>query len=232
MRIEKNKKKGTHVGVIISFILFITILVFLYSMIEPTIKSQRNKQYFLDYIEGELMKKVSGNLTSWTINNKTVGIMCLAVNNTELGTLGLNSIVKDKDNIIMLSNNTGAILFIKWDSDTSFSKIYYSNESFKQVSFAPSGCDTSATITGSGRIVKYVSRTKIADVINNYQDFQNELNIPPGHYFSLSFTYSNGTIIRTGEKNVSTSVYAKEKIVQYLDDEANIKKGVINIRVW
>lgn len=234
MRIEKNKK-GTHVGVIISFVLFITILVFLYSMIEPTIKSQKNKQYFLDYVEGELIKNVSGVLTSWTMANKTIGITCLRVNNSELGTVGLNSIVKDKDNTIMDSNTSldGIYLFIKWTPGVTFSKIYYSDELFKQaVSFSPTGCDSTGTITSSGRTVKYISRTKIANVINNFQDFQDGLNIPPGYYFSLSFTYSNGTIISAGEKNVSTSVYAKEKIVQYLDDEANINKGVINIRVW
>ncbi len=235
MRIEKNKK-GTHVGVIISFVLFITILVFLYSMIEPTIKSQKNKQYFLDYVEGELIKNVSGVLTSWTVKNTTSIIYpgCLRVNNTELGTVGLNSIVKDRNNQQVNSKISGEFLEIEWTSfGGSFYKIYYSNETFKSTtSFPCTGGYEPAIITSSGRTVKYVSRTKIANVINNFQDFQNGLNIPPGYYFSLSFTYSNGTKISAGETNVSTSVYAKEKIVQYLDDEANINKGIINIRVW
>jgi len=66
----------------------------------------------------------------------------------------------------------------------------------------------------------------------DYENLKNELNIPEGSEFGFMFTDREEIIIETEEKNVSTSVYAEEISVLYVDREANIKSGFINIRVW
>ncbi|GBE20178.1 MAG TPA: hypothetical protein ENG87_04395 [Candidatus Pacearchaeota archaeon] len=228
-----NNKKGSHVGVILSFVLFITFLIFIYTLIEPTIVVQKDKQYLLNYIEGEILKRVSENLTSVIVsaNSSHVGFNCLEINKTRLGLDGLDYIVKDENNIIVNSSSAGEFTRIYWPVRSKvFFKIYYSNETFSDSIMENTLCDN-ATIR-SVRTDKYVSRSKMVNLIDNYADFESSLNLPSGNYFSYSFEYTNGTKIETGEKNVSTSVYAKEKPVQYLDSEANLNKGIINIRVW
>ena len=59
-------KRGSHVGVILSFAIFITFMVFLYFIIEPAIRIQGDKQNILDNLERELLEKFSANLTTYT----------------------------------------------------------------------------------------------------------------------------------------------------------------------
>ncbi|MBA7696918.1 hypothetical protein ES703_105572 [subsurface metagenome] len=91
-------------------------------------------------------------------------------------------------------------------------------------------------IVGLIRTDEYIFETKIIDLRDeyetSYENLKNELNIPIGSEFGFSFTYSNKTIIGTSEKNVSTSVYAEEIPIQYIDREASTSSGFINIRVW
>ena len=66
----------------------------------------------------------------------------------------------------------------------------------------------------------------------NYSELKSELKIPLGSEFGFSLIYNNGTRIGTEEKELSISIYAREIPVQYVDREANINSGFLNIQVW
>lgn len=235
MKKRGKTKRGSHVGTVLSFVIFVTFLVFLYSVIEPAIKTQGDKQFLLDYLETKLTEKCSANLIRVTITNSSnpTGYDCLKVDNTELEVLGLDSIVKDENNNFINSNSLNGFLKIAWTGETFF-KVYYSEESFKDFPTSNNNCADS--IIESVRTKEYIFETKVIKLKEEYEsDYENlkdELKIPDGSEFSFSFTYSNGTIIGIGEKEVSTSVYAKKIPIQYIDEEANVLLGFITIKVW
>ena len=58
----QKKKGGTHVGFILSFVIFVTFLIFLYSMlIEPT-KTNQDKQYLLENLRINLIENILNDL--------------------------------------------------------------------------------------------------------------------------------------------------------------------------
>ena len=50
------KKGGSHIGVVISFVLFVTFVVFTIIIIQPSFKSQESKAYLLEQIRTNLFE--------------------------------------------------------------------------------------------------------------------------------------------------------------------------------
>ena len=61
-------KRGSHVGVVISFVIFVTFLAFLYSILQPTTIRERDRQYVLDYLSLNLIGNATGNMTTMLVN--------------------------------------------------------------------------------------------------------------------------------------------------------------------
>ena len=61
-----EEKLGSHVGMILSFVIFITFIVFLYSVIRPTIQTGEDKKTMVGDIENAIMENLSANLTTAT----------------------------------------------------------------------------------------------------------------------------------------------------------------------
>ena len=240
-------KRGSHVGVVLSFVIFVTFIIFLYSITEPAMRMQRDKESLLDYLKIELIKRFSANLTSVAVmTNKTVKESCVElVNLTEEVEVDSHLIIKDEKGDISLAKISGNDLFIDrviYESELVFFKIYNSEEFEALDEGAMEGCkelkrDEKGYIIGLVRTDEYIFEKKIIDLINeyetNYDNLKtNELKIPSGSEFGFSLIYSNETRIGTEEKNISTNIYAREIPIQYVDEEANINSGFINIKVW
>jgi len=86
------------------------------------------------------------------------------------------------------------------------------------------------------RTNEYIFESRIIELINDcesdYESLKSELKVPVGSEFDFSFRYGNGTTIGTGEKTITTSIYAEDTPIQYIDKQANINPGFINIRIW
>lgn len=238
----KMNKRGSHVGVILSFMIFVTFLVFLYLIIEPTIKIQGSKQDLLDNLERELIEKFSANLTTFTLINKTdITEDCVQLQN----------LMKEEEitSYIIVKNETGDTLNVKRSNkdlfvDTNnkksfFLKIYRSEEFDEIDNGTMNDCEKLNQNKYSIESVKEreeIFQTKInktkEEYEDNYENLKNELNIPSGSEFGFIFTDKDKIIIETEEKNVSISVYAEEIPLLYVDREVNIKPGFINIKVW
>jgi len=243
-KIKKINKKGSHVGVVLSFVIFVTFLAFFYSIIEPTIKIDQTKQIILDYLEGEFINNLSEELatSTITINKSLVLEKCVRLN--ELITLlevGNKMIVKNGAGNISKSSSDGNDLWLnRTDSDETFFKIF-SSEEFETLALPSSPCfplqenqgDYSIRFTNKNI---YVFESRINKTLeryaNNYEEFKNELNIPFGTEFGFSFINSTGGIIKTDEKNISVNVFVGEVAIQYVDKSANILPGFIDITVW
>ena len=60
-------KKGSHVGMMLSFVIFVTFLVFLYSVLYPMVKIGQDKKLILDNLILELSEMLDSDYTSGSI---------------------------------------------------------------------------------------------------------------------------------------------------------------------
>ncbi|MEK6913263.1 MAG: hypothetical protein AABW47_01165 [Nanoarchaeota archaeon] len=58
-----RNRSGSHVGMIISFVIFVTFIVFLYGVMKPTIDTGQDKKALLENVQYQLIQKASSNLT-------------------------------------------------------------------------------------------------------------------------------------------------------------------------
>lgn len=249
------RKRGSHVGIALSFVIFITFLIFLYTIVEPSIRIQRDKESLLDYLKIELMERFSTNLTTATISiNRTWFVYdCVKlINLTEEIEVDSHLIVKDKlKNIskanISESDNTDLFIDRKNEEEVFF-KIYNSKEfdALNETIITPCtelrkdetgwyGTPMGYSV-GLIRSEQYLFEKKIRELIDQYEEdydgLKSELKIPIGSEFGFNLIQSNETKIGTEEKEISTNVYVREIPIQYVDNEANILSGFINIQIW
>ena len=241
-------KRGSHVGIILSFVIFITFLVFLYSVIEPITKIEKEKQSILDYLEVELLERFSADLTTTTILvNGDITENCITIKEISNETISNgNLIVKDDSENILIHKFQTADLQI--DSTGNFFKIYHSEEFKPAESAISDACqkiykeginpaDPANYSIGLTRTKEYLFESRINETINkhknSYEELKKELNVLAGTEFGFSFFDRNRNVIfETEQKNITANAYVKEVLVQYIDEKANIIPGFINIKVW
>lgn len=234
--------RGTHVGIMLSFAIFVIFLSFLYSIVSPSITTQRDKSFFLDHLEAELMTQSYGDIETFTIiigDTINPNKNCIKLQNVLKDIVDEeNLIIKDENNKILNYSVQGQSLKIYTGYDFSgFIKIYYSADLAPSPPFTGGGCEP-VTGVSVGLITAdtEVFESKIFDLFyryeNEYEVMKEEFNIPAGSEFGFSFILSNGTTISTQEEKPLTSIYAKEVPIQYIDYQGNIDFGYINIRVW
>ena len=115
------------------------------------------------------------------------------------------------------------------------SKVYSSNEPLNSYELE-SGFDCGDSTIKFFSTKNEIFETKVQSIIQQYTEDYNkvkkDLKIPQGSEFSFSFTNNSGEIIGVEGKNISTNVFAEEIPIRYIDMEANINYGFINIQVW
>jgi len=221
-----GSKRGSHVGVIASFGIFIFFLVGLYFVFEPALKIQRSKQGILESVEQDLENKLSSELTTVIINP---GGNCSTLSNSIANVSEtVYSIVKEQDQGIVGADFSGQNLIIDARNEPLW--VYFSDIQFNGNPGSGSGC--TAPEIKSVRKSQEIFEKKIIESVVNFTSFKANISIPPGSDFSFSFTFANGTTISAGEKNVSQEVYGNEIPIQYIDSKANNLGGKLTIKVW
>ena len=239
-----KNKNGSHVGIILSFVIFVTFTIFIYSILEPGLRSQREKQSLLEYLKGEISQEISANLTtaSLSINKSQQNQGCVELENfinlTDMKPP--NIIVKNGSGIIYQANVSAGgnhLRIFKESEESNFFKIYNSSE-FQEINPDDGSCKTLFEerdyTLGLIRTEIYFFESRIISLTkeykNDYEGLKERLEMPSE--FDFSFLYENGTIIKTSDKDPSTDVYATEFPIQYIDKNASIRSGFINLRVW
>jgi len=120
-------KRGSHVGIIASFTIFIMFLIGIYLVLDPVLRTQKDKQLLLDHLEIDLLNEFSDNLTTAIISSE--GGTCLNLNDSEVGISDEYAIVKDKNKVFISSVRSGNTLVISSSSETSM-WVYYSPVEF------------------------------------------------------------------------------------------------------
>jgi hypothetical protein len=254
-----QNKKGSHVGMILSFVLFITFIVFLYTVVNPSIKNTESKRDLLNEIGARIIDNASSDFSIISIiinESDNPSTSCVQLNEflfssgigisefSEEGNISARVLVKN-ENYQMQDTyyDSGANLSIainRTENSNLFFKIYHSpgfdpSEKGSISPCTPLEIDEDYSI-GSVNSGPYVFEEKIYLLIeeynSNYTKLKNNLKISPGNEFSFEFELSNGTKLSVEEKIPTENIYAEEIPIQYFNENATIFSGFINVKVW
>ena len=234
-----KNKRGTHVGVILSFLIFVTFLAFLYSITEPATRVSRDKLDLLEYLKVELLKEFSEDLSILTIN-LTGEEGCIVFGEIDEGLSGWGVVAKDSEGNLLYSHRKDVETEVS-GAQIGILKLYYSKEFSNGTDL---GCET---YLSSGDYDIRIFRTtqeifnstinRISNEINEnytyYEELKSKLGASSDDEFGFTFSDGNKNFIAgTEEKDVNVDIYSEEIPIQYLDNEANINPGFLSMRVW
>lgn len=241
MKIKKSKyfkrnlflktRKGSHVGFMISFAIFILFLVFAYTTIGYGEVDSETKENAMTNLEINFMKEIMEEVVIVSVYENQPDYDCV---NFDAGNFEnySNYVVKANGTNVDASKSEG-ILKMEYNGEATLFKIYFSNESFNNSGTTNTNCIESS--------IKSVQKRKeifeeeiisLKEAYESYNTLKNTLNIPLERDFSFEFEYSNGTILQTREKNISGDVYVKEIPINYFDRNGNYLDGKLRLKIW
>lgn len=250
-----KNKRAAHVGMILSFVIFILFILFMYIIVQPAVNTGEDKKILLETLKAELIENVSENLTSASVNinqgKNPSDKDCVEFENLmeklEVDeTIDSRLVVKDAAGNVLAFYSGDNDLEITRESETdTFFKIYNSPKFNVGEWETTPGCKkikadeyTIGLITNE----KYIflkSIEQLATAYNtdeeHYEQVKEQLNVPSGKEFGFNFINNlDEKIFDVGNKVVFTNVFSEEIPIQYIsnDDKADILSGFINIRIW
>jgi len=229
-------KKGSHVGIVLSFVIFVTFVMFFYLMIKPALTTE-SKRAVLDTLKEKIIEMVSAELTTTSIFVETQQQTCADLYNFfDITGMGEGIIILDENgNTITAKKDSQDLYMEREDSSDTFFKVYGSDEFSAIEEGLTSPCLTEYNL-GLIKTTNETFETKILEIIGRhesyYQDLKQDLNVPAGSEFGLNFTYAGGESVSTVDPSVRTSIFAEEFPVKYVTDGAKIEIGVLRIKVW
>ncbi len=206
-----KNKRGSHISFIISFVLFISFLIFFIGIIKPFEKTETGKGTLLKHLENEIINEVSAE------------VMVVSVK------------LENPNDCININEDFGITNFETQENENLL-KIYSSN-SLNGNSYTCQFPSTNYKI-GLIRNESYILQSKIENLKNRYDngdDLKAEFEIPKVNDFEFSFLdIDKKPIIETSSKETPpTEVFAELIPVIYLDeDNAKIKNGYIKVILW
>jgi len=245
MKTIKNKR-GSHVGVVVSFAIFVTFLFFIYALLEPTMTTERDKQYFLDYLKLNFMENMSSEVTTMTVYiEEAVPKDCVKINSV-VGEIPEHDELlfknQDDESLIYSISGEGFRIEVGYGFN-GFLKIYHADGLNSSLGSPECTGNTPINQIEPTFIKSYseIFESKIGDLNESYyEDYEGlkvELGIPEGTEFSF-YLYD-------GERNeppiisaeiqpppTTKSVYVEEMPIQYIDWQGHIKFGFLVIKVW
>jgi hypothetical protein len=235
-----RQRKGSHVGVVVSFILFITFIVFMYVILNNRISFGENKKASLEQIKQAVVKQISENLTTTSIRITQVNPSCVQLSDFFIKIpISDKLLVRSDSGSALLSKKSGNNLFVETQGNTFF-RISESEEFSTISTGAINPCqpvqEGSGYVLGISRAENLVFESKTFNLLSNYTQnysgLKKDLEIAEGNEFGFIFTYSNSTQIRTPQKNLTIDVYSDRIPIQYIKTEGTREAGFIDIIVW
>lgn len=230
----RNKKGLSHVEVLISFALFITLLTLIFVFIKP-IREPSLSNVLLDIAENELKKEATIALVTLPFNAPTSG--CISIPNPLRIGQGLGEddvFITDKDgNFLpfeisgakMKVDGPGGLYYINYAFDGNFGSHHISGP-----------CDNEMDVTFSApRVDTYLSFDKLKVIegkyISDYDTLKAGWFFPEKSGFSISIEGDSINIEMKKDPPQGKNVYARTITLNVLQNK-EIKQVDIDIRVW
>ena len=248
MKLKMYNKNGSHVGFVISFVLFVTFIVFMYLLLNSRLDFGQNKQNSLEYVKSEIIERVSENLTITSLStNKTVfSENCFFFTDFISKTSAGNRLMVQNDSgniFIAYTSQDLTDLYINRDgSGSDFFRIY-SSEDFPATanySGTPSPCvnfsEGAGYTIGLSKEEDYIFESKVLELLNNYttdyEALKKDIKISSSDEFGFVLTYNNGTQVKTPEINATINIYSERVPIQYIKTDSKRETGFIDVLVW
>jgi hypothetical protein len=232
--LTKNKK-GSHVGIILSFTLFITSILFIYNIANSPIKTSIEKYNVIETIKNNFINYNSESVFVIRIPGDTFP-NCVRIERPDGlyddGQIFGKLISEGKTNEI---GTTISDDYIYFQGSLGAKKLYYTNNSpDKTLTVVTSDCsDSNIFNVDEGfflmekRIIETFEKFK-----DDYADAKEELDISKDYDVVISFEYPNGNIIKINDKDVKDDVYANKYRVEFLSLDGDEEIGNLIIKIW
>ena len=242
--IKKEDKKGSHVGVMISFVIFVTFIIFVYAVVQPAVISHKDKEAMLDFLELGIRNRISYEMTTGTAYILyPVSQNCVELDGIRTA-LNIGTKVSARNDmgegiaVYLSPSDSNDLKILRTSVSNNLLKISYS-EGFNTagtntMSCAVLGKDSGYKL-GTTQTQEYVFQTKMIELIgeySNYEVLKSQLAIPEGVEFGFGMVLSDGTEIYTNGNEPSTDIYIKESSITYIDAGGNIRIGYLKTKIW
>lgn len=255
---ERWSKRGSHVGVVLSILIFIVFLIFLYTVLEPALKTDTEKDFLLGSLHGAITENTSEMVKSVPLNviSGSGGDICIKfagipnkIKPTSIDQLRIKDSNEEFHNytdggsgqlkIVVGTSFTGGSFTIYHIEEVS--EYYWTQQDFQTVYGSCENLQNEGTDFTIGDLItspEIISESNIFNLFtaytNNPDGLKDELGIPDKYDFSFSLLDSEKNIIvEVGEVNpTAQNIYVEEFLVQYLDSSARILPGYLIIRIW
>jgi len=240
---KRFNKKGSHVGVVISFMIFVIFLLFVQFIVAPAVNTNKDKKTLLESVERNIINKSSSVMKTATVSvSSSVTSNCVSISSFISGfKFGLGiKVTSEEGNPISssLASDLNTLQISRNSNSENLLKIHGS-EIFDTLSSGTISCSAitegSSYTLGVSNNREYIFEEKIENLIgeySNYSKLKTDLNIPKDTELGIAFIYENGSLISTTERNVTTSVYISEKQIEYVDSNGKILSGKLRVKIW
>ena len=251
------EKKGSHVGFILSALVFVSFLVFLFAAIEPSFISDEDKIILLNHIKNEIISESSSELVTITmkIRNPNNSKNCFSINADYLNYFGdqeiCNLSIKDENGDLLnykIMGDCDNVTSLKIEQRGGFLKFYYSSAlenslcSKTDLLCSVDNCqDIKKNNYDIGQIKSddylFLSSSKnlAEDYVSDYEDVKDRLGISARDDFDFLFldNAENDLLnLSYGADSVTANILTEQFPIIYIDDRADFKSGFLRVRVW
>ncbi|MCR4327803.1 MAG: hypothetical protein NUV46_04455 [Nanoarchaeota archaeon] len=229
---KKTNKKGSHISLVLSFIIFVVSLMFVYLIASASITNVDSKRGTLLIIEKNLIKEVSQDLWVSRVNaNDSASCIKLTIPNDVIVEGGKSAAVGDNGSVN--SKVPGANPNNVFVEGGGFVKVYYSNF-FEDDTFESEECENLPGDSWSkeNTIVEPKIQELFLNFSNNYSILKEKLGISDSSEFNLYFEYSNGSSFGDYGVDFGVNIYSREVDIEYLSIDSGYKNGKLMLKVW
>lgn len=228
-------KKGSHTGMIISFVVFITSLIVIFSLVDIPSDDSFIKKNSIDVLKSNFIEEVSADVIIVRTNDDSL-VDCASFSTPTNTFTDLKLIAADSGDSEIQSAEDGGTTFI--ENGDNLTKIYYMDGGAFSNTLADSS--TAGCTPIEIKNIEYSNKVfekLIIDIINetnySYATVKSNLEVSGSDEFKIQFIYSDDTKI--GEfiiDDIKTDIYVTEYNINYISLTGIEKNGVIKIGLW
>ena len=223
MKLNMNKRSQSHVEMIISFLLFIGVVILLFIFLNP-VSQPESKTLIMDNVKKILIQNMSLNIGKLSIITNETGVNeCYDFNS---GDYSENSPEDSPRKYIEIAEAPRKYTII-------FSEGFSNNNAPKKME----NCNSGSYILGSYSEEKIIVYEKVISIKKSYNSIYSSLKRLLGisNDFSFGFRDFNGNEISelSVSKNVSSTERKSEDIpVRVINSSGSIQELILNIKAW
>jgi len=245
-------KKGSHVGVVVSFVVFVTFLIFLYTIIQPATARERDKSYVLDYLTLNIIGNSTGDITTMIANVQDADDKdCINLQNIlstdeptpegKIPELMFEHLSFTSNGENFPYERSGQGILVQTGAWFDGVVTITMSEDITKLEASVEGCNPHPYTVGYIKTFSEIFETKMYELnesyYTDYEALKIALGIPSGTEFNF-YIYdsmrSEPPIIKAEnyEPPTDRSVFVQETPIQYLDENGNRMFRFLKVEVW